>query len=418
MFDLDSWQEVWVTITRNKRRSLLTAFGIFWGIFMLVIMLGAGNGLAEGMASDTQGFSENSALFYTNNTTEPYKGFQKGRYWNMEEEDLLILQAQISDIKYTVPFLMGSNVVVSYRDKSTSCNTKGMSQRYNDMLPQHILYGRYINYMDVQERRKVCVVGKKVYEEIFHSGEDPTGQYIKLYNINFQIIGIAEPTVSGVNINGRDDEVIAVPYTVLQQIYNSGDVVHLVGVVAQDNVRMSQLEDQVKTLLKTRHNISPTDEFAMESINIEKIFNRFKMLFTGISVLIWIVGLGTLLAGVVGVSNIIMVTVRERTKEIGVRRAIGAKPLAIMIQIIKESTTLTVLAGFFGLAFGVLILDLVDRFIVSNMTGDVFFKNPQIEFTSAVAAALVIILCGIMAGILPAYRALQIKAIDAIREED
>jgi putative ABC transport system permease protein len=418
MFDLDSWQEIWITITRNKRRSLLTAFGVFWGIFMLVIMLGAGKGLSEGIASDTQGFSENSAFFYTNNTSEPYKGFRKGRYWEMHETDLDVLEAQIKDIKYTVPFLMGPSVTVAHADKTTSCRAKGMSPLYEKMLPQHMLYGRYLNQIDVNERRKVCVVGRKVYEELFKANENPLGQYIKMFNINFQIIGIAEPTVSGVNINGRDDEVIAVPYTVLQQIYNSGDVVHLVGVVAQDNVRMSQLEDQVKTLLKVRHNISPTDEFALESINIEKIFNRFKMLFTGISVLIWIVGLGTLLAGVVGVSNIIMVTVRERTKEIGVRRAIGAKPLAIMIQIIKESTTLTVLAGFFGLAFGVLILDLVDRFIVSNMTGDVFFKNPQIEFTSAVAAALVIILCGIMAGILPAYRALQIKAIDAIREED
>ena len=418
MFDLDSWQEVWVTITRNMRRSLLTAFGIFWGIFMLVIMLGAGNGLAEGMASDTQGFSENSALFYTNNTTEPYKGFQKGRYWNMEEEDLLILQAQISDIKYTVPFLMGSNVVVSYRDKSTSCNTKGMSQRYNDMLPQHILYGRYINYMDVQERRKVCVVGKKVYEEIFHSGEDPTGQYIKLYNINFQIIGVTEPAVRGVNINGRDDEVIAIPYTVMQQIQNSGTVVHLIGVVANENVGMSVLEPQVETLLKARHNVSPTDEFALESINVEKIFRQFEMLFTGIALLIWIVGLGTLLAGVVGVSNIIMVTVRERTKEIGIRRAIGAKPVAIIFQIIKESTLLTVVAGFLGLAFGVFILDLADKLFIQNMTGDVFFKNPQIDFSVALLAAAIIVLCGVIAGILPARRALQIMAIDAIREEN
>ncbi|HBG54293.1 MAG TPA: ABC transporter ATP-binding protein [Rikenellaceae bacterium] len=418
MFDLDSWQEVWVTITRNKRRSLLTAFGVFWGIFMLVIMLGAGNGLAEGMASDTQGFSENSALFYTNNTTEPYKGFQKGRYWEMQEEDLLILEAKIKDIKYTVPFLMGSNVVVSYRDKSTSCNTKGMSYRYNDMLPQFILYGRYFNFMDVQQRRKVCVVGRKVYEEIFHGGEDPTGQYIKLYNINFQIIGVTEPAVRGVNINGRDDEVIAIPYTVMQQIQNSGTVVHLIGVIANENVSMSDLEPQVGSVLKARHNVSPTDEFALESINVEKIFKQFKMLFTGIALLIWIVGLGTLLAGVVGVSNIIMVTVRERTKEIGIRRAIGAKPVSIIFQIIKESTVLTVAAGFLGLAFGVLVLDLADRLFLQNMTGDVFFKNPQIDFSVALLAAAVIVLCGMIAGILPARRALQIMAIDAIREEN
>jgi len=418
MFDLDSWQEIWVTITRNKRRSLLTAFGIFWGIFMLVIMLGAGNGLSEGVASDIQGFSENSALFFTNNTSEPYKGFRKGRYWNMQEEDLDILEAQIKDIKYTVPFLMGQNVTVVYRDKSTSCNTKGNSPLYNQMMPQHMIYGRYINHMDVQDRRKVCVVGRRVYEELFRAGEDPIGTYLKLYNINFQIIGVSEPSVRGVNINGRDDEVISIPYSVMQQIQNSGTIIHLIGVVANENVSMSVLEPQVEALLKARHNIAPTDDFALESINVERIFKQFEMLFTGISVLILIVGLGTLLAGVVGVSNIIMVTVRERTKEIGVRRAIGAKPASIIFQIIKESTVLTVAAGFLGLAFGVLVLDLADKFLLQNMTGEVFFKNPQINFTVALSAAAIILLCGVLAGILPAYRALQIKAIDAIREEN
>ncbi len=418
MFDLDSWQEIWVTITRNKRRSLLTAFGVFWGIFMLVIMLGAGNGLSEGVASDIQGFSENSALFFTNNTSEPYKGFRKGRYWNMQEEDLDILEAQIKDIKYTVPFLMGQNVTVVYRDKSTSCNTKGNSPLYNQMMPQHMIYGRYINHMDVQDRRKVCVVGRRVYEELFRAGEDPIGTYLKLYNINFQIIGVCESSVRGVNINGRDDEVISIPYSVMQQIQNSGTIIHLIGVVANENVSMSILEPQVETLLKARHNIAPTDNFALESINVERIFKQFEMLFTGISVLIWIVGLGTLLAGVVGVSNIIMVTVRERTKEIGVRRAIGAKPASIIFQIIKESTVLTVAAGFLGLAFGVLVLDLADKFLLQNMTGEVFFKNPQINFTVALSAAAIILLCGVLAGILPAYRALQIKAIDAIREEN
>lgn len=418
MFDLDSWQEVWVTISRNKRRSLLTAFGVFWGIFMLVVMLGAGNGLSEGIASEIQGFSENSAFFFTNATTVPYKGFRKGRYWNMHEEDLTVLEAQLSGIKYTVPFLMGGNVHVSYRDKSTSCNTKGMSHKYNEMLPQHMIYGRYLNPMDIQDKRKVCVVGKKVYEELFHNGEDPVGKYIKLYNLNFQIVGVAEPAVQGVNVNGRDDEVIVIPYTAMQQIQNSGTLVHLIGVVANENVSMSILEPQVEAVLKARHHIAPDDEGALESLNVEKIFKQFHLLFTGISILIWIVGLGTLLAGVVGVSNIIMVTVRERTNEIGIRRAIGAGPFSILFQIIKESTVLTVVAGFLGLAFGVFVLDVANALFLQNGSGDTFFKDPQIHFTTALTAAFIIILCGIVAGILPATRALEIKAIDAIREEN
>lgn len=418
MFDIDSWQEVWVTLSRNKRRSLLTAFGVFWGIFMLVAMMGAGNGLAEGVVSNVKGFSENSAFFFTNATTEPYKGFQKGRYWNFKEEDLDILENQLSDIKYTLPFLMGSDVTVSHGERSTSCSTKGLSYRYPDMMPQIMLYGRYLNPVDVRDRRKVCVIGKKVYEELFHNGEDPVGQYLKMHNINFQIIGVAEPAVSGVNLGGRDDEIIAMPYTVMQQIQNSGTMVHLIGVVANEDVSMSTLEPKVAALLKARHFIAPTDLGALDSVNIEKIFKQFYMLFMGIQILIWIVGLGTLLAGVVGVSNIIMVTVRERTQEIGIRRALGAKPMSIVFQVIKESTALTVAAGFLGISFGVFILDLVNTFLLQNMSGNTFFTNPQIHLYTALWAAVIIIVSGMAAGILPAIRALEIKAIDAIREEN
>ena len=195
-------------------------------------------------------------------------------------------------------------------------------------------------------------------------------------------------------------------------------MVHLIGVVANEDVSMSTLEPKVAALLKARHFIAPTDLGALDSVNIEKIFKQFYMLFMGIQILIWIVGLGTLLAGVVGVSNIIMVTVRERTQEIGIRRALGAKPMSIVFQVIKESTALTVAAGFLGISFGVFILDLVNTFLLQNMSGNTFFTNPQIHLYTALWAAVIIIVSGMAAGILPAIRALEIKAIDAIREEN
>lgn len=418
MFDLDSWQEVWVTITRNKRPSVLTAFGVFWGIFMLVIMLSSGNGLSNGMYNEVKGVPANSGVFFTNRTTEAYKGFQIGRSWSLKEEDMDIIEAQVEGVKYAVPFMMGQTVTVAHGRQTTSTETQGMDPRYPYLIPQEISYGRYINQVDVAQRRKVCVLGRKVYEALFAEGENPLGQYVKMFNVYFQIIGVTESAAKGVNINGRDEEKITLPYTVIQQIYNSGDDVHLIMVVAGDGEKMDPVQREITTLLKARHSISPTDEYALQSISLERIFQRYNLLFTGIDLLIWIVGLGTLLAGVVGVSNIIMVTVRERTKEIGVRRALGARPFTIVCQILKESTVLTVLAGFFGLAAGVWVMDMVDRLVLTRLSGEMMFVNPAISFSSAVLAAVVILVSGMLAGILPAVRALQIKAIDAIRQED
>lgn len=418
MFDIDSWQEVWVTITRNKRRSLLTAFGVFWGIFMLVVMLASGSGLGNGIMAEVDGVPENSEIFFSDRTSEPYMGFQKGRYWYLKEEDLDIINSQVNGVKYSVPFMSGQQVTVNHGRQSTSCSTVGLDPRYEAIIPQSLSYGRFFNQVDVAQCRKVCVLGRKVYEELFEKGEDPIGQYIKMYNIYFKIVGVTESLAKGVNINGSDETRIALPYTVVQQIYNCGEEVHMIMVVAKEGQRMDPLSAQVKSLIKSRHSISPTDEFALQTVSLEKIFHRFRLLFLGINVLIWIVGMGTLLAGVVGVSNIIMVTVRERTKEIGVRRALGARPVTIVMQIIKESMVLTVLAGFFGLAAGVWVMDFVDKFILSQMTGSLSFQNPQIDFASAVLAAVVILVSGVLAGILPAIRALQIKAIDAIREEN
>lgn len=417
MFDLDSWQEVWVTITRNKRRSLLTAFGVFWGIFMLVIMLGTGGGLATGIYSQVRGVTENSLMLFTSFTTKPYQGFRKGRYWTMRESDMAALKEHVPGIKMIVPMMSPGNYTVVHGDRSGSYQVKGCEPSYSILMPQIMLYGRYINTLDVQQCRKVCVIGKVLAEELFSPGVNPVGQYVKLFNVNFQVVGVAEPAVSGVNLNGNDDYALILPYTVVQRLFNFGDQVHLLCVISEDGVSTNDLEADIKETLKMRHHIAPDDEAALQSISLEKIFSRFKMLFYGINLLVWIVGAGTLLAGVVGVSNIIMVTVRERTKEIGVRRALGARPSAIMWQIIKESASLTVLAGFVGLLFGVLVLEAVDRLVISPMSGDVFMGCPQIQFTQAVVAVLVLIVCGMAAGILPANRALQIKAIDAIREE-
>lgn len=418
MFDIDRWQEIWITITRNKMRSVLTAFGVFWGIFMLVVMSGAGYGLQNGVKAGVDGFAENSAYFFSSITTEAYKGFRKGRWWDMRNADLEILQAQIPEIKYISPILFGerrdNNTVRG--DKYGTYYIKGFNPMYNFIEPQTMIFGRYLNDVDIQDKRKVCVIGKKVYDEMFQGTGDPLGQLLKVNGIYYQVIGVNEP-VTSVNIGGGSEESIILPYTVMQQTYNRGDVIDCIAVTLADNESVSDYEEKIKALLKQKHSISPTDPMAVQSMNVEKEFRMFNMLFMGINGLIWVVGLGTLLAGVVGVSNIMMVTVRERTKEIGIRRALGAKPLAILSQIMSESLVLTTFAGFFGLACGVGLLSGVDSMLSVNMSEDTFFRHPQIPFYIAVIAGSVLLICGLLAGVIPAWRALQVKAIDAIREE-
>jgi putative ABC transport system permease protein len=421
MFDLDRWQEIWITITRNKMRSFLTAFGVFWGIFMLVVMAGAGKGLENGIMEGIRGFSTNSCFFWTNSTSEPYKGFRKGRNWNMRLGDIEIIRQRVPHIKYITPMVFGGNSpkITIYQDKSGSYYVKGFYPVYDKIDHQQLIYGRFLNDLDILEKRKVCVIGRRVYEELFAKASNPVGQMVRVNGMYYIVVGVINP-VTRMNINGPMEESVILPVTTMQQAYNYGDVVHLLAITADDDYKISLIEEDIKKVLKQQHSIALTDQQAVNGVNIEKQFTMFHYLFLGISILIWIVGLGTLFAGVVGVSNIMMVTVRERTKEIGIRRALGARPRVIIQQIMSESLLLTLMAGVLGLCSGVGVLALVDAIIAAsreNAQEGTFFAHPQVEFGAAVVALLILIVAGVFAGFIPAWRALQIKAIDAIREE-
>lgn len=421
LFDLDRIQEIWITITRNKSRSLLTAFGVFWGILMLVVMAGAGTGLANGIKGGTEGFAVNSCFMFSNLTTEAYKGFRKGRRWQMTIEDVQTIKRQSKYVDVVGPMIFGRNSDnnVAFGDRYGTFSTKGLSAEQYLIEPMEMIKGRYINQIDINERRKVCVIGTRVSEVMFSKGEEPIGQYIRVNGIYFQVIGVYRP-LSGINFGSDPKETVLLPYTTMQVAFNMGKEIHLLSCTAKPDVDVADLENEVLPLIKQRHSISPTDPGALRSINISKQFKTFEMLFLGIEVLIWIVGLGTLLAGVIGVSNIMMVTVRERTKEIGIRRALGAHPSTIISQIISESVVLTSLAGFTGLSIGVGVLYVVNVVLesMSNIDGNgIFIKDPHISFAVGIAAAVVLLFSGVFAGLIPAMRAMQIKAIDAIREE-
>ena len=420
MFDFDGIHEIWQTITRNKTRSLLTAFGVFWGIFLLVVLTSTGNGFEKGLMMQVEGVTPNTGFFFVGQTSEPYKGYQKGRSWTMQLADLEAIREAfpcITAISPEASAWSSEDKNVIYNSRGGSFTVKGVMPEYNDIVRSKITKGRFINETDIAANRKVCILGKKVYETMFEKGEDPLGKMVKVNGIYFQVVGVARSYTENVDINGSVDESVILPFTTMQQVFALGDKIYFITYVADDNTPIPDIEDDIKLLLKQRHDISPTDEDAINSFNLTELFKAFKGLFFGIHVLIWIVGLGTLLSGVIGVSNIMLVTVKERTREIGVRRAIGAKPKDIIGQVLSESLLLTTLAGLVGLCIGVGIMAIVGS-ITANMPSDnMMFQDPNLGFGAAVTATIIVIISGLLAGVLPAWRAIQIKAIDAIREE-
>ena len=417
LFDLDRFQEIWQTITRNKVRSFLTGFGVFWGIFMLVIMMGAGHGLERGMMKGIDGFATNSCFMGTSPTSLPYRGFQKGRNWNIRNRDVDILLKSIPEIEVLSPMLWGqrstNNVV--FENNSGSYNVRGLHSNYVKIEQQRMRFGRFINQLDMIQRRKICVLGTTVYEELFPTRGNPLGQYVRVNGIFYQVVGVSSG-VSNVSIGGRSEETVVIPFTTMQQVNNQGDIVHMVGATTLPSVSVKAVEEKMKTVLKANNSVSPDDQQAIWSFNLQEQFQMFQYLFLGIAIVIWIVGSGTLVAGIVGVSNILTVTIKERTKEIGIRRALGAKPGTIMGQIIWEGLVLTSISGLLGLCFGVLCLILANNYWLANAE-DVFLSDPMISFGAAVASVIILLGFGLIAGSLPARRALRIKAIEAIREE-
>lgn len=412
-YDIDTWEEILLTIARNKTRSLLTAFGVFWGIFMLIALIGGGQGMQDMMKANFKGFATNSCFVWPQMTGEPYKGFRKGRHWSLDNNDIVRLRGNVTDIDIITPTINKWGAKALNGDKKSSCMVKGLYPDYEKIEAQEMLYGRFINNIDITEQRKVCCIGKRVYEELFHKGVNPCGQFLRLDGIYYQIIGVSI-SEGNININGNASESVVLPFTTMQQAYNYGKNVDMACITAKSGVKITDLQDQVEKVIKEAHYISPNDKHAVMLLNAEAMFSMVDNLFSGIRMLIWLVGLGTLLAGAIGVSNIMMVTVKERTTEIGIRRAIGARPKDILQQILSESIVLTAIAGIGGISFGVLILQIAETGINSSGKYSAHF---QVSFWMAIGTCALLLTLGMLAGLLPAYRAMAIRPIEAIRDE-
>lgn len=412
-FDIDRFREILDTLSRNKSRSFLTGFGVFWGVFMLVALLGGGQGLKENLQGNFEGFATNSAIIWAQPTTKPYAGFRKDRMWSMVYGDVERLKLQVPELATVSPVLSHWGGSATYDDRKTSCTMKGLLPDYQRVEAPQMFYGRYINDMDVSQNRKVCVIGKKVYKDLFPSGGDPCGKRICVDNIYYDVVGV-DYSAGNMHVNGRNESSVVVPLTMMQKAYNLGDSVHMICVTAKPGVTMGSISDKMRTVIAGAHKIDPTDEKGVMVFNTEVLFGMLDNLFSGVNFLILLVGIGTLLAGAIGVSNIMMVTVRERTTEIGIRRAIGATPRNILGQIIAESMILTAVAGMSGILFAVIALEMLELGYTSDGIVSAHF---QVSFWTAVGAAVLLALLGVLAGLAPALRAMSIKPVDAMRDE-
>lgn len=411
--DIDTYREIIDTITRNKARSFLTGFGVFWGIFMLVTLIGGGQGLKELLSNNFQGFATNSGIIFPQATTKPYHGFRKGRTWSMSYRDVDRLKAQVPQLDLVCPALMRNSGNVIFKDKKIAASFRGQVPDYAHIEPPRLYYGRYLNEMDIAQSRKVCVIGKRVYKTLFPAGGNPCGKRVEVDKQFYQVVGV-DYSDGSITVGGRSEESVIIPLTVMQSNYNMGDSISYICMTVRNGSRISSVIKRVREVIGQAHDIDPNDEKAITLVNAEVMFSMLDSLFSGVNFLIWLVGIGTLLAGAIGVSNIMMITVRERTTEIGIRRAIGATPRVILSQILSESVVLTTVAGMSGILVGVLILQMLE---LGNTTDGIVSAHFQVHFWMAVGSLLLLCLLGVLAGLAPAARAMSIKPVDAMRDE-
>ncbi len=413
MFDIDRWAEIYQTLSKNKLRSALTAFGVIWGIIMLIVMLGAGSGLQNGVESDFSGRVANSVFLWSNTTSIPYKGFKKNRWFSLNNEDTKALK-EIPGLDLISPGLQlggwrGANNV-TYKNKTGAFEINGYAPDVQFIKLLKMQTGRFLNDRDLNEYRKVCVIGK-ITTAILFPDEDPIGKYIQISGVYFKVVGTFH---SGLNGDDSEDEdrSIYIPFTTFQRAFNQGSSVHWFTLTSKKGLSISVIEEEAKQILKKRHDIHPDDPRAIGGWNMSKEVEKFNMIFTGIQALSWFVGILTLLAGVIGISNIMLIIIRERTQEIGVRRALGATPSSIVIQIVLESMILTTFSGIIGIICGVWLLELAGPYIQHD-----YFSNPEVQFSTVFIAFGILIVSGVFAGIIPSLRAVNIKPIEALRTE-
>ena len=415
MIDIDKWQEIFQTIMKHKLRTFLTALGVFWGIFMLVLLMGAGKGLENGVMGLFGKMAKNSMFIGGSRTSKPYKGLNAGRFIRMKMDDIDALKSNFSDkIKHIAPVLWMPSGEVSRKDKKGAFGTRGQSPDYIKIDQMEMTVGRFINSFDMREKRKVAVIGNRVREVLFEKEEEPLGEYVKFQGVEYKVIGVFKSNRRGQE-SVEDEEQIYVPITTAQKIMNRPSRVNMIVCSMYDDVSATALEPHMMGMLRERHSVHPEDEQGFWVNNMEEQFGEVMGLFNGISFLVWFVGIGSILAGVIGVGNIMLIIVKERTKEIGVRKAMGATPGSIISMILQESIFITTIAGYLGLMVSTGIIVLMNMALGEE--GLEFYANPEVDIEIGIIALIILIIAGALTGLIPAFQAANINPVDALKDE-
>jgi len=419
LFDLDHWQEIKTTLMRNRLRTALTAFGIFWGMFLLMVMLGSGAGLRNGVMRGFEGGATNSFFVWTQRSSKPWAGMPAGRTISLTNDDVQAIRDKVGEVAVVAPRnqlggFMGGNNVTRGR-KAGAFSVMGDYPEIQRIQSFKLDTGRFLTPLDMEETRKVAVIGTRVREVLFEGGEDPIGESIVINGVYFQVVGVFRSMQSGEDAD-RDAQTIFAPFTTFQRAFKFGDRVGWLAVISKSNVPASFAEEKVLTLLRSRHKVAPDDSRAFGHFNLEEEYEKIRGLFRGIRILVWLMGAGTLAAGAIGVSNIMLIIVRERTKEIGIRRAVGAKPSAVVGQIVTEAVFLTSLAGYLGMVAGIALMEVVGKLLPEG-DGTRMFTNPDVGVSEAFQALAILVAAGVLAGLAPAQRAIQISPVVALRSE-
>ena len=418
IFDRDTWQEIFGSISKNKVRTVITVIGVLWGIFIYITLSGAAKGLDNGFERQFENIAMNSMFIWAERTSIPYAGFKTGRNIQLTLSDMDYIKKTIPEVQFIAPrnsrgVFWGGPPLVVRNNKSSNYNIYGDFPDYTRIATKKIFNGgRFINEEDIKFKRKVCVIGERTKTELFEKDEDPIGKYIKIDDIYFQVIGVHKFIPGG---GFETDGDIFIPFETFKRLYNTGDDVMWFTIAAYDDADVVSVEKKIKAALKRLHNVSPEDDRAFGGFNLGEIFNKIMGFSKGMTLLSLIVGIATIMAGVIGIGNILLISVKERTKELGVRRALGATPNEVRNQIILESVFLTLIAGIFGIILGAFVL-----FGISSATKDLTdfpYTNPTVPIPYILGALFLMIFLGTLIGLIPAQRAVNMKPIDALREE-
>jgi putative ABC transport system permease protein len=421
LFSRDSWQEILEALSANWFRTLLTAFGVLWGIFILVILLAAGKGLENGVKKGFEGTATNSMFMWSQTASRPYKGLPRGRRYNFRIDDVQALKNQLPDLKYVSPrnqlggFGGANNVVRGLQ--TGAYNVYGDYPEIIEQQPMDVTLGRFINYSDIHERRKVAVIGEAVRNEMFEPGENPIGEYIKINEVNFMVIGTYRRISNNSGNVEEGQKEIFVPFTSFSQAFNRGDVVGWMAITAHDHASITDLKNTVFEIMKSRHSIHPDDDRAIGHFDLFVEYSKVNGLFVALNAIAYFIGILILLSGIIGISNIMLIVVKERTKEIGIRRALGATPWNIRSQVLLESIFLTILSGMTGIAMATGLLAVVNKALEQNPSPDTMFANPSVNLFVIGVALTILVLSGLLAGLIPAQNAIKVKPVDALRTE-